>query len=135
MVEGLVASLIISVCIAGVMRLWFYTSSMTQDVDHTSVGYSLVRQGVEVTKATGFWYTAEGTATLYYDQNGANESKTASGQTYKMVTTVTSSSLETQNGVTRPSDNAIRTVVVVVSRVSTGEELSRSGTFLVRGGL
>src|SRR5688572_27251498 len=111
LIESLVASIIIAVCIMGVVSLWGFTMNMTSNTDERAVGYNLVRRALEKAKSQGFVSAPEGTAVLYYDAAGGGESGTRGSLKFSVTTVVTSSLFETQNGVTRPADNAIRTVV------------------------
>lgn len=135
LVESLVASVIIAVCIMGVVSLWGFSMNMTTNTDDRAVGYNLVRRAVEKAKSLGFSGAPEGTAVLYYDAAGGGESGSRGNLKFSVMTVVTSSLFEIQNGVTRPADNAVRTVVVTVRTVSNGATVEKGGTLLVRGGL
>jgi Tfp pilus assembly protein PilV len=137
--EVLVAMLILSLCILGVMNLWAYSMNLTQSTDRYTVAYDIARLDIERIKGTGFYNTTEYASGsplyYYYDVAGGSESTTQGSSIYRAAITVVSSQTETQNGVTRPSDDAIRTVTVTVTRLDTGETLVSNSTYLVRAGV
>lgn len=135
LIESLVASIVVAVCIMGVVSLWGFTMKMTSNTDDRAVGYNLVRRALERAKSQGFNGAPEGSVVLYYDAAGGGESVTSGSLKFSVTTVVTSSLFETQNGVVRPADNAIRTVVATVRTVSDNAIVQASGTLLVRGGL
>ena len=108
--------------------------------------YNIARKWLEDARQKGFKYQnlPEGSLTKYYNSKGLYQSNTTtdgsdsnfSGARFKMVRTVTSDKFTVESGGgTHPSDTALRTVVVTVTYVSSGEIVEQSWTHLVRSGV
>lgn len=135
LIESLVAAVVLSVCIMGIVSLWGFSMNMTSNTDNRAVAYNMVRRALEKSKSQGFLGAPEGSTTLYYDAAGGGESASRGNSKFSVTTVVTSSLLQTQNGVTSPADNAIRTVVATVRTLQNDTVVETGGTLLVRGGL
>jgi len=137
--EVLFASLIVAVCIIGVVSMWAFAMNTTRGTDNSGAGYQIARRTLEKYKSMGFYNAPEAAAgspiTFYYDVDGGGESASSTGKYFRAETTIVSDILETKNGVTSPADNAVRAVIVTVYRVSDNRQMFKSGTLLARSGI
>jgi Tfp pilus assembly protein PilV len=140
-IEGLVAALIMGICMMGAVSLWNFSFNATQRHENTSVAYQLARRNLEAVKQKGFnfaEYTAASPLIYYYDSSGSVEASTAAAGTtaYKVTISVVSDRLDTSTtGATRPNDSALRTVIVTVYNYPGNVEMARMGTLLARSGV
>ena len=89
-IEILMSSLIVGICIAGLISIWYFSYKLSLQTDRLGIAYSIGRQSMEKAKQTGFTYTAVGSTTFYYDKAGENESVTLrSIHSFYTTTTVT----------------------------------------------
>lgn len=138
-VEVLVASLILTVCVAGIVHMWYMAFNLSVQTDQQGIGYAVGRRGIEKVKQTGFYNTplSPATTTYYYDATGANESTTSSSSTvFKMTIAVSCDQTTTDsNGNTIVADTGVLTATVTVSLNATGKTLYSSSTALARAGI
>lgn len=135
LIEALVAAVIISVALMGLMGLWSFSTALTVKVDRDSIAYNLARRGLEKARAAGFGLLPEGTSNFYYDHNGENEALVNANHRYRLTITVVSDRMASQQGVPQVSSDALRSVVVTVIDLSTNLTIETAGTTLVRGGV
>jgi prepilin-type N-terminal cleavage/methylation domain-containing protein len=135
-IEVLVATMILSVLIAGSVSAWVFMLNLTVKVDNSGVAYSLGRQSIERIKQTGFFNTTEGATTLYYDVDAGSENAVAGGNhVYKVVTSVISGTpIDIGGGVIKPADDTLRTVTVSVYSWPGNLLIYTMGTYLARAG-
>lgn len=132
LIEVLVAAVIVSVCLAATVSMWYFSFRMSVNTDAQGAAYNLGRRAMEEVKETGFQDTVEGTATLYYDKLGGSKSATrVAAHVYSVTTVVTSSKL---NG-SVPASDALRTVSITVTSLATNQTLYQTSTYLVRAGI
>lgn len=137
MIEALVASLIMSTCVAAIVSAFSFSSNMTSLAADTGVAYNLARQTMEAVKQTGFANTAEAsvaspTAT-YYD-GSMNSVASASLARYKVTLSVVSSATIAGSNPVKPATTALRTVTIIVTLQASGVQLSRMDSYLVNNG-
>ena len=131
-IEVLVASLIVSISLAAMSSLWYFSYRMSAQTDKQGVSYSIGRRALEEAKQTGFDNTAEGATTRYYDQTGGGESTTqVTGSIYSVTTSVVSDQLVSGS----PAPGALRTVTVTVKLVSTGAIVHTTTTYQAKAGI
>jgi prepilin-type N-terminal cleavage/methylation domain-containing protein len=119
-IEVLVATMILSVLIAGSVSAWVFMLNLTVKVDNSGVAYSLGRQSIERIKQTGFFNTTE--------VAGGNH-------VYKVVTSVISGTpIDIGGGVIKPADDTLRTVTVSVYSWPGNLLIYTMGTYLARAG-
>ena len=138
LLEAISATLILTVGIMGMMKMWVFADNLTILTDKLGIAYSLGRRAIEKTKETGFISTADGTTVLYYDLDMGQESATQqSYHRYSVTTVITSNRLDTDpsTGAVTISNWALRSVAVTVTRLSTNTVIFQTGTHLIRGGL
>lgn len=136
LVEVLAAVLITSVTVLGAVGLYAGISHMTQNTNDDSTAESLCRRGVEEAKSPGFANLVDGTTVKYYDENGGGGSTTKSSTSRFSVTTTVSSDLIEKNGSSVcASADALRTLTVVVRRLTDNSVLEQTATYLARGGV
>lgn len=138
LVETLVATLILGLCLLAALSLFGFSMSMTEKTGDSGVAYNLARRTLENARATGFRYqnTPEGAVTSYYDAMGGSASSTqASSHRFRVVRTVTSDRFSTTAGGPVPSDTSIRAVIVEVYTLPENVLSHRVGTHLVRSGV
>lgn len=131
-IETLVATAIVTVTMLGTVGILVNVGTLTSRTSERSTAMSLARRGIEEAKDLGFANLAEGTITRYYDVNGSGGLTTATPSTdqFKVATAVSSDALS--GGV--PTQTALRTVTVTVSRASDNTVLEKTGTYLAWGG-
>jgi uncharacterized protein (TIGR02598 family) len=139
LMEVLVASLIVGVCVSALVSLWSLSYMLTRDTDDQDVAYTLARQALEAVKQTGFYNTAEAPSsapvTHYFDANQTNLDNQSSSARYKVRTTVISDKTVNGSNPVQPQDDALRTVTVTVTLVSGGTALYQTSTYLARAGI
>lgn len=136
--EVMVSSLILGLCLLGALSLFGFSMTMVQKTGDQGVAYNIARKAIEHSRELGFDYhnQPDGTTTLYFDTFGTwPGSTTASTSGFKMVETISSDKLATQNGVTFPADDALRTVIVQVYTLPSNQLVEQSGTLLARSGV
>jgi len=132
LIEVLAASVIVGTCIAAIITMWSFAFNLTATADRQSIGYSLGRRAMEEVKQTGFQDTAEGTATVYYDNQGGSRSTTrTSSHAYSVATSVTS---DLFTGV-QTATGALRTVSITVRFLGTDTTVYQCSTYLARAGI
>ena len=149
LVEVLVAGVIMSISLAAIVSMFLFSYRITQRSDDTSLAYNISRQELERIRAEGFKNTVlvrdgngvvtsrglDGTETLYFDSVGTKLAN-SSGAAYSVLISVTSDRLDTLNGGgQRPADDALRTVLVTVTRLYDNTVVHREGTCLSRSGV
>lgn len=138
LIEVLVASIVASVAVLGMVRLWSFSFNTTRSSDQQGVGYNVGRLALERIKMTGFDYTLEGTVVRYYDKEGKGESSVAKGSSaYKLTMKVETDLLayHSQTGEVRPAPDALRDVTVTVERLEDSRNVFVGKTNLARSGL
>ena len=128
----MIASLIVSVCLATIVSTWYFSFRLSVNTDAQGVGSSIGRKAMEEVKETGFQDTAEGTTTYYYDKQGAGKSAVQSSSHAYSVTTVVST--DTMNG-SVPAPAALRTVTVTVVVLNSGQTVFQKTSYLARAGI
>jgi Tfp pilus assembly protein PilV len=149
LVEVLVASAIMSVSLAAIVSMFVFGYRITQHSDDTSIAYNVCRQELERVRLEGFKNTVlvrdvngvvisrglDGTETFYYSLNGT-KLENSTGAAYSVIITIISDKFDTiTGGVLRPADDSLRTVTVVVTRLSDNTVVHREGTYLSRSGV
>lgn len=137
-IEVLVAGIVLSVTLTGLIGLFAFALDLTASTDEASIGYNIARRRLEEIRALGFKYAQEGTTIRYYDLNGNNEHVNEDTSTiYQSTVTITSDrfSYNAFSNTFEPADSALRTVVVSVVLFNTGEEVARVATYLARSGI
>jgi len=132
LIEVLVASIVVGVCLAGIVSMWSFAFSLSAQSGSKTTGYSIGRRALEEVKETGFQDTAEGTTTVYYDSSGGSKSTTLASNHAYTVTTVVST--DVMNGAV-PASTALRTVTVTVTERSSGATVFTCSTYLARAGI
>ena len=99
------------------------------------MAYNLARQATEQIRQTGFTNTPEGSTSAYYNLSEVSVSAAATSARYEVVSSVTSSVTVPGSSPGQPATDALRTVVVTVTLVSSGQVLFQSGCYLVNGGI
>ena len=128
-IEALIASLIMASSVMAMISLWNFTFNLTVKADNVGAAYMVGRHAMERVKLAGFDYAAEGATTLYYDQQGGSESATQGAQhRMRMVTNIVSDA-------GYPSYSAVRTVVITVTVLNTGQTLYTTGATLTKKGI
>jgi len=138
LIEVLVASIVASVAVLGMVRLWSFSFNTTRSSDQQGVGYNVGRLALERIKMSGFDYTAEGTIVRYYDKEGKGEAKVVSGTSaYKLTVTVVTDLLghHSETSETRPAPDSLRDVTVTVERLEDSRNVFTGKTNLARAGL
>jgi type II secretory pathway pseudopilin PulG len=139
----LVASLLASIAIMGIVQLWTFSYNMTASTDSEGVAYNLARQALEAARQEGHTYLSEGSTIDYYDMDG-NLLNSSTGAKYKVTTTVASDVFVTDSGGTPILDdyghklaagNSLRTVTASVVDLTTGQVVQSSGCELARRGI
>lgn len=138
LIELLVASLLLSIGLMGLVNTWLFSFRVTQNTDDKGIAYNLARQTIEHVKMTGFSSTGEGAATSYFDGNQVATTSSSSAVRYKVTTSVVSDIIQSGTaGVSGavPGQEALRTVTVMVQTVSPAQTLFTTKTYLVRAGI
>lgn len=139
LMEVLVASLIVSFCVTGLVNVWYFAVNMTVKTNDLSTSINLARQQMETIKETGFTYTSEAPATSpivhYYDINENNVDSTPSSARYTVSTTVVSDATVSGSNPVTPTNTALRTVTVTVALKSSGATLYQLVSYLARSGV
>jgi Tfp pilus assembly protein PilV len=138
LVESLVASLLATVVLMGLVRLWGFGYKMTMSTNDKAIAYNLARQTTERVRGTGFNITLDGTDIRYYDAAGLGESYTqTSAHRFRVTLVVTTDRLMTnsQTGATQPAPTALRTAKITVTLIPTNEVLQQTTTHLARAGV
>ena len=142
-IEVLVASLLASIAIMGIVQLWTFSYNMTASTDSEGVAYNLARQALEAARQAGHTYLSEGSTVDYYDKDG-NLLNSADGARYNVTTTVDSDIFVTDSGGNPILDDgghkqaaadSLRTVTADVVDLKTGEVVQSSGCELARRGI
>ena len=133
LIEVLVAGLIISTSVVGMMQFAIVDFGLTSKSISMSAACTVGRSAIEAVRLAGFANAVEGTQTTYYDSNGSYPPATTSSSlsTFAAQTTIVSDLL---NGST-PAPGALRTVTVTVSLISTGQVVYQTYTTLASGGV
>ena len=138
LIEVLVASIVASVALLGMVRLWSFSFNATRSSDQQGVGYNVGRLALERIKMTGFDYTSEGGVVRYYSANGTGESSTRlASSAFKLEVAVKTDLLgyNAETGETRPAPDALRDVLVTVDRLEDNRRVFVGRTNLARSGL
>jgi len=133
--DALIGAVLISVSMLALGQLWTFASRVTIDSDDMAVAYNLARQATEQIRQTGFTNTPEGSTSAYYNLSEVSVSAAATSARYEVVSSVTSSVTVPGSSPVQPATDALRTVVVTVTLVSSGQVLFQSGCYLVNGGI
>jgi len=136
--EILIASLLATVVLMGLVRLWQFSYGMTLSTDDRGVAYNIARKAIENLRTTGFKYTTEGTAIRYFGPDGLNETQNPSADSrYKLTLAVTTDRfiINTQTGAQEPAPLALRQVVATVTSYPNGAVLHTSGCTFSRAGI
>ena len=127
--EILISSLIIGICLAGMVSLWYFSYRLSQKTDQYGIAYSVGREAMERSKKLGFQYTPTGSSSLYYDSNGGSESTSQLAvHTFKALTTATA-------GTVGAGTDGLLLVEVEVFLLSTNVSLYKTSTYFVEGGI
>ncbi len=138
LIEALVSSLILSVCLLAMLSLFTFSFNLTLRHNRTSQAYNLARHTIERVRQASFKFAPEGTQVRYYDANGGNESSTNfTGAMFRVTQNITSSEYERDSGgnIVGWADGCLRTVVVTVVLLPSNEEFAKTGTYLARSGV
>jgi Tfp pilus assembly protein PilV len=138
LVELLVAALLMSIGLMGMVQMWAFSYTMTSRTDDLSIAYNLGRQEMERVKMSGFTGAAEGTVDKYYDVNQVYLGSTPGTSRFHCSVSVVSSAVKSGSIGTAgavPDDAALRTVTVTVRRTGSAGSLYTSSTYLVKGGV
>ncbi len=128
-IEALIASLIMASSVMAMISLWNFTFNLTVKADNVGAAYTVGRHAMERVKLAGFDYATEGVTTLYYDQQGGSESANKGAQhRLRMVTNIVSDP-------GYPSYSAVRTVIITVTVLNTGQTLYTTGATLTKKGI
>jgi Tfp pilus assembly protein PilV len=149
LIEVLIAGSIMAVSLAAIVSLFAFAFNITRQNDDKSVAYNIARQELEHIRFEGFSNALivrnddgsvqskfqDGTRTTFYDTAG-KALLNNSGAAYSAVLVVTSNQLDVvTGGGTRPSEDAKRTVIVTVRRLSDNSVVHQDGTMMVRSGV
>lgn len=130
--ELLVCALITSVCLCGLVSLWYFSYNLTASSDRLGTAYTVGQEAIEEAKQIGFTNEVLGNSTIYCDSKGATESVTPlPADSYAVLTNITSDKM---NGAVAASD-ALLTVTVTVSDATSGILLYQTVTYLARAGV
>ena len=136
--EVLVSALILGVCLAGIVSMWYFSFNMNHQIAELNVAYNVARQQIEEMKRTGFPNTAEASVasptTTYYDGTG-NKLGSSTGARYKTTMSVVSSATVAGSSPTKPADSALRTVIVKIYDKTTNKMIHETATQLTKGGV
>lgn len=138
LVEVLVAALLLSIGLMGLLNTWVFSYNVTTNTDNSAIAYSLGRFALERVKMTGFYATAEGSTDAYYSGNEVSVASNASNVRFRVTTSVTSDQVASGTaGVAGavPADNALRTVTITVRLQPAGTVLYQTNTYLARAGV
>jgi len=138
LMEVLIASLLATVVLMGLVRLWQFSYGMTLATDDRGVAYNLARQAIEKIRTTGFAHTAEGASTRYFGGDGLNETQNPTADSrYRMNIVVTTDRFitNTQTGAQEPAPLALRQVGIQVLVYPSGTVLHTTGCTLSRSGI
>jgi Tfp pilus assembly protein PilV len=147
-VEVLVAGVIMAMSLAAIASMFSFGFRVTRRSDDKSVAYNISRKELERIRSEGFKNTIivrnsegvitsqgrDGSETVYYNTSGTKLSN-SSGATYSVSITVTSDRSDTVGGVSRPADDALRTVLISVTSLADNTVVFSDGTYLTRSGL
>ena len=137
MIESLVASLIMAMCVGAIVSTFSFSSNMTSLAADTGVAYNLARQTMETVKQTGFTNTAEASVaspvTTYYNGSMASVAS-ASLARYKVTLSVVSSATVSGSSPVQPAATALRTVTIIVTLKASGVQLCRMDSYLSSSG-
>lgn len=129
LMEILVASVILTVGIAGSFSLANYTYTITNSTDSAGAAYNLGRRTLEEAKLNGFDTLAEGVTTNYYD---TNETPVANSAGSAYIVTITVKSNPAPNPTVDPT--SLRAVTLNVQSAATNAILYSTTTYLASGG-
>jgi prepilin-type N-terminal cleavage/methylation domain-containing protein len=139
LIEILVASLIVSVCVASLTSLWSFSYTLTTRTYDQDAAYALARNTLEAIKQTGFTYTAEAPTNApvvhYYKADMTPTDNNTAAARYKVSASVVSDLIVSGSNPVQPANNALRTVTVTVALYPGGQTIYQSGTYLVRAGI
>jgi len=130
MMDVLAATLIITVAMVGSIGVFFNVMTLTSRTVEASTASNLARRTVEDAKILGFDDLPDGTTTKYYSLSGAALSS-STGASFKVVMAVTTDVFDSDG---TPSDKALRSMLVTVTRQSDSTVLETTGTYLAKGG-
>jgi prepilin-type N-terminal cleavage/methylation domain-containing protein len=128
LIEVLIASMIVGVCISAIVSTWAFAFGLSATADRESVGYSLGRRSMEEVKQIGFHDATMGTATLYYDGTGSTGSRSttqASTHQYSVTTVISTDNLAPP----------LYTVTITVRFLANGSTVYSCSTYLARAGI
>ena len=127
--EILISSMIIGICLAGMVSLWYFSYRLSQKTDQYGIAYTVGREAMERSKKLGYQYSSPGVSTFYYDNNGSRESSTQTADlSFKAVVTTTA-------GTVGAGTDGLLLVEVEVFLVSTNVSLYKTSTYFVQGGI
>jgi Tfp pilus assembly protein PilV len=138
-IEVLASVAIIALSLLAALSLYGFSLGMTEKTADEAISYNLARKSLENARQLGFSYLnlPEGTTNLYYDSMGNNPSAAqTSVHKFKLTRAVSSDKYTTlADGTVRPSDTAVRTVIIEVRRIKDTQLLHQVATHLVRSGV
>lgn len=145
-VEVLMAGLLLSIGLTGLVNLWVFSFRVSVNTDDQVIAYNLGRQGIEAVKRAGFDNATESDSShataVYYDGNQSVVTSNSSRRRFSVLTTVVSSAVKSGTiGISGavPADSALRTVTVTVTQIdaTTGSTsvLYETKTLLAKGGI
>lgn len=139
LIEILVASLIVGVCVTALTSLWSFSYTLTTRTYDEDAAYALARNALEAIKETGFAYTAEASTSApvvhYYRADMALTDNDTAAARYKVSASVVSDLIVSGSNPVQPANNALRTVTVTVALYPGNQTIYQSGTYLVRAGI
>lgn len=133
--EVLIGSFILVIAMMGTVSMMLALNGLSLQNSQRSTAVSIARRAMETVHSLGYANATEGTTTTYYDVygNGGSTTKVATDR-YSVATTVLTnpSFTGTWNESTYP--DRLRSVKVVVSRISDSKVLETTGTYLAKDG-
>jgi len=138
-IEVLASSLILALSLLAALSLFGFSMTLVGKTGDEGVAYNICRLNIENARQLGFDYhnlPEDRTGTTFYYDNLGQPLNSAPTEGFKAVRTVTSDEMATLgSGGQVPSDDALRTVVVVVTQIPSNQQVEQSGTILARSGV
>ena len=136
-VELLVAALLMSIGVMGLVGTWAFSYRVTEKTDSVGMSYNVGRMVLEQYKLMGF-SAPEGPAAFYYNGDGQGVSSTSSARRYRVDVQITSDVVNSgtagQSGAV-PNQYALRDLTINVIYLPSGETLWQTHTRRVKAGI
>lgn len=135
LIEVLIGSFILVIAMMGTVSMMLALNGLSLQNSQRSAAVSIARRAIEAVHNQGYTKATEGTTTTYYDVygNGGSASKVSTDR-YSVATTVLTNPSFTGAWSASTYPDRLRSVKVVVSRISDGKVLETTGTYLALGG-